>query len=483
MAISSAGIGSGLDVKTIVEKLMAVEALPRTRLQEQQSAIQTKISAYGSLQSSLSSFRDAAQALTRATTWGATTATSADANSVSVSGSSSAAAGNYAVDVQQLAKAQSVASTAYASSSATVGEGELTIELGKYPPPPEPGFVARAAISALSIPISSSDSLTSMRDKINAAGAGVTASIITDSSGARLVLSGSSTGSDNAFRVSGTGGAAAFSFDLTDPSSPMKKTQEAQDAKATINGLDITSPSNILTDVVQGMTLTLQKPTGTYGKGDDADKFTSSGAIQVTASQDNTTMKAAIQSFVGAYNTLASTLKSQTKYDEATKKGATLQGDNTAVSLQRQLREVVSGSTSASSVFSNLSQAGIELQADGQLKVSETKLTSALSKLPELKKMFSASSSDKTQDGLAQRMRAFGDQVLGSDGALTTRVSGLNASIKLKDKQVEMLELREAQTQKRIQAQYSALDTKVAGLTALNTYITQQITNWNKSTG
>ena len=468
-SISSAGIGSGLDVESIITKLMSIEKAPVVQLQTQASAIQTKISAFGSLQSAVSTFRDAAQGLTKSDTWGATTATSADAASVSAVGSSSALAGSYAVKVQSLAAAQSVASTAYASSSAVVGAGDMTIEVGAWDLT-EPGFAARATINALSIPISSTDTLADVRDKINAAGGAVRASIVTDSSGARLVLSSSTTGASNGFRVTGSGGAAAFTYDATDGSSPMTRTQTASDAKAFVNGLEINSATNNLSDVIQGLTLNLNKVT--------------TDTVQINVAQDNTAMKTSVQNFVNAYNSLASTLATQTKYDDATKTAGTLQGDSTAVALQRQLRSLVAAPSGASSVFSSLSQVGVELQADGTLKVSDTKLVSALSSnLAEVKKLFANTSltDDTSTNGVAQRLRSFGDTVLGTDGMLTTRKAGLSSNLTRNKDQQDAYTTRLESTEKRIRAQYTALDTKVASLTALNTYITQQITNWNKS--
>ncbi|WP_457334765.1 flagellar filament capping protein FliD [Rhizobacter sp. P5_C2] len=469
-SVTSAGIGSGLDVESIITKLMAVEKLPVAQLQTEATKVQTKISAYGSIQSAVSSFRDAAQALTRSATWGATTASSADASSITVSSGSSAAAGNYAVSVSKLAAAQSVASTSFASSSTVVGEGGLTIDVGSWDVT-EPGFKARATINSMNIAISATDTLADVRDKINAAAGGVSASIVTDSSGARLVLSSSSTGVDNGFRVTASGsGPSAFAYDATDGSAAMTRTQTASDAKAKINGLEITSASNTLNDVVQGLTMNLQKVT--------------TGDVQVSVAQDNTSIKSALTNFTAAYNGLASLLKTQTKYDDATKTAGTLQGDSTAVSLQRQLRSMLTGTGSASSAFPTLSSIGLEIQTDGTLKISDTKLTSALGNLTEMKKAFANSDTvDSANDGFAQKLRALGDQVLGTDGSLAARTTGLNSSLKDNQERQDNITDRMTATEKRLRAQYTALDTKMAGLNTLSTYITQQIANWNKSTG
>ena len=470
-SVTSAGIGSGLDVESIITKLMTVEKAPVTQLQTVASKIQTQISAYGSVQSAVSSFRDAALALTKATTWGVTTANSADTSAITVSSGSTAAAGNYSVSVQTLAAAQSVASTSFESSSAVVGEGGLTIDVGAWDVG-EPGFKARATISSMNIAISATDTLADVRDKINSAGGGVSASIVTDSSGARLVLSSAATGVNNGFRVVGTGaGPSAFTYDTTDETAPMKRSQKAADAEATINGLAVTSASNTLNDVVQGLTMNLQKVTG-------------ANTVQIGVAQDNTAIKSSITNFTAAYNALSSLLKTQTKYDDSTKAAGTLQGDSTAVALQRQLRSVLGASGSASSSFPTLSSIGLEIQTDGSLKVSDTKLNNALGKLSEMKKAFANSDlSDSANDGFAQKLRALGDQVLGTDGSLAARTAGLNTTLKNNQSQQDAITTRMTDTEKRLRAQYTALDTKMAGLNTLSTYISQQIANWNKSTG
>ena len=126
--------------------------------------------------------------------------------------------------------------------------------------------------------------------------------------------------------------------------------------------------------MVQGLTLNLSKVT--------------TGNVQLTVTQDNTAIKKSIQDFVNSYNSLASQMAALTKYDDSTKTAGTLQGDSTAVSLQRQMRNLLTGASGASSVFATLSDAGIQMQATGQLSINDSKLTTALTNLPELKKMF-----------------------------------------------------------------------------------------------
>lgn len=464
-SVSSAGIGSGLDVESIVTKLMSIEQRPVAQLKTQASTIQTKISAFGQLQSALSTFRDAASSLGRVNTWGAATAASSDTN-VRVTATEGAVAGNYAVSVQSLAAAQSAVTRAFDSADDLVGAGTLRVEIGSFG---QAGFAPQPNLDAMNIDISATDTLTTVRNKINAAGAGVSAIIVNDATGARIIISSTNPGTGSVFRTSGDGGAAEFGFDPGAEVNAMTQTQPAADAQLTINGLAVTSPSNTLSDVVQGLTINLMAPT--------------TGTAQISVVQDNDALKKSVTTFVESYNALATMLRTQTKYDEATKTAGTLQGDSTAVALQRQLRNLVTGSSPASSVYSTLNSVGVAMQADGTLKIDDAKLTTALnSNLGEVRRLFSASNtSDPTQNGVATRLRLFADQVLATEGALTTKTAGLNTSLTLNRKRQDELTDRLALTESRLRAQYTTLDTNMAKMSALNSYITNQVAAWNKS--
>lgn len=466
--ISSAGIGSGLQVEDIITKLMSIEKQPVTRLQTQASTIQTKISAFGQLQSALSSFRDASQSLTRATTWGASTATSSDPTSIQVTAGEGAVPGNYAISVQSLASSHAAVTRTYDSADELVGAGTLRVEIGSFG---QAGFAPQPNLAAMSIDISPTDSLATVRNKINAAGAGVSAVIVNDVTGTRLVISSTNPGSSNAFRLSGDGGAADLSFDPDQPVNAMTQTQAPADAQVTINGLQIATSGNRLTDTVQGLTINLNRET--------------TGTVQINVTQDNTALKTSVQGFVDSYNALAKMLSAQTKYDETTKSAGKLQGDSTAVSLQRQLRNALTASSPASSVYASLNSVGVALQADGTLKIDDTKLTTALnSNLTEVRSLFSVTNATTpSENGIATRMRLFADQMLASEGALTTKTAGLNTSLTLNQKRQDEFTNRMALTEARLRAQYSALDTNMSRLTALNTYITNQVAAWNKSSG
>lgn len=480
-SVSSLGIGSGLDANSIVTKLVTLESQPITDLQTAASKIQTKISAYGQIQSAVSSVRDAARKLTSTDLWTATTATSADTTAINATTTSGAQVGTYSVDVTSLAKPQSIVSnTALASSSTTVGSGSLSIELGTWT---DNTFAGATGGTPIMVTVAASDTLADIRDKINNSGAGVKASIITDSSGARLVMQSATTGEANGFRITATdddgngtdaAGLSALAYDPANGTTGTKLTQAASDAVATINNIEVKSPTNTLSEVISGLTITLSKVTNTTG--------TSPNPVNITVGQDTASITKAITDFATAYSSMATLLKTNTKYDESTKTAGTLQGDSGALSVQNQFRAIVGSSSNASSTFGTLSSIGLEIQTDGTIKVNTTKLTSSLANSAEVKKLFANSdSADAANDGVMTRLRTLGDNLLGVDGSITTRTAGLKQSITDNEARQDALQARVDLYEKRLRAQYSSLDTIMAGLSSQSNYVTQMINSLNSS--
>lgn len=477
-ALTSLGVGSGLDAESIVTKLVALERQPINQLQTQASTIQSKISAFGKIQSAVSTLRDAASKLTSPSLWSSTTATSAD-SSVAFTTSAGAVAGNYNVSVGTLAAGQAVVSnTTLGASTATLGSGTLTFELGSWSGTGASSiFTGKTGASAVNVTIDAADSLETIRDKINSSGAGVKASIINDASGARLVMNSENTGASNGFRVTTTdadgnntdaSGLSALAYDPAASTAGTTQTQAASNAAATINGVSVTSESNTFSNVLTGISISVNKVT--------------TAPVSVSVAQDNTTITKAITDFASAYSALDSLLKSNTKYDDGTKTAGTLQGDSTAISLMAQFRSTLGASTTASSVFSTLSSIGLETQSGGALTVNTTKLTNALSNLSEVKKLFSAA--DLTgggADGIATKFRTLADNLLGVEGAITTRTAGLNTSVTNNQKRQDTLEARSTLYEKRLRAQYSALDKTMASISTQSSYVTQMISAYNKS--
>jgi len=477
-SITSTGIGSGLDVAGILDKLMAVEKQPLTQLQDQATSLNTKLSSVGKLQSSFAALQTKANALTSTSLWGGTTATSADATAVKVSTSTGAVAGSYAVAVNKLAVGQTVTGTALKDSAATLSEGTLTIELGSYGAgTPAADFTPKAGTSAVSITLGAGEtSLAAIRDKINSAGAGVTATLVTDATGTRLSLRSRDTGAENAFRIGVTEavddgnaatGLSALAYDATAASSTMGRSTTAGNADLTVNGIAISSASNTLNNVVDGLTLSLQK--------------TTTDPVDVSVAADTASIKTAVTDFVTAFNALASFIKTQTAYNADSKTAGALQGDQSTLALQSQLRAVINEGSTASSTWSRLSEIGLTLKTDGTLDTNATKLDNALGNLPELRKLLATDGSTSAESGFVRRFKNLADAALGSDGVFATRTTSIQASVTRNSKSQDAMQKRLDQTQARLQAQYSALDTTMAKLNNLSTYMTQQITQFNKT--
>lgn len=471
MAISSTGLGSGLDVESIVSSLMAVERKPAALLETAATEMKSQLSTYGQLNSYVSAFQDKARALNSTTLWSSTLATSSDATAASVSTNSSAAAGSYSLVVSKLAVAESASSVAFPSKTHSLGEGKLTIELGSWTGNPAT-FGAKTGSNSVTIDIGPGESsLAAVRDKINAAGAGVTATVIYDSTGARLSIRSTETGTDNAFRISATEttpganglGLSTLAYQR-DGSGGMTNNEKAGNASAKLNGLDISSASNTLTDVADGLTIKLLKESAT--------------PVTLGVTQDTASMNTAVTDFVTAYNDLSKFIATQTKYNADSKVAGKLQGDRTVIGLQAQMREILRGTSTASTKYTSLSDIGLEVQKDGTLKTNSTKLNNALANPTELRKMMSsADTTNATSSGIVYRFNKLADQLLKAEGPLESRTAGIQSSINRNNKRVADMEVRLANTETRLKKQYEVLDTNMAKLSALGSYVSTQLSS------
>ncbi|MEO7150646.1 MAG: flagellar filament capping protein FliD, partial [Burkholderiaceae bacterium] len=432
----------------------------------------------GQIQSKLSALRDAASALGQAGTWSQTLGSSADPSAVGVTTGSTTRAGSYNVQVTALAAAQSAATAvSYASPDAVFGEGTLDIQLGAWS---AGTFTPKTGAASASITIGpGSQTLAQVRDAINGANVGVTASVLTDASGSRLVLRSSATGAANGFRVgvtdadggnADTAGLSALAYDPEKvAATAMTLAQSAADATALLDNLPITSASNTLSGVIDGITLTLSKVTAT--------------PVQVSATTDAESIRKKIDAFVTAYNDVNALLAAQTKYDDATKTAGALQGDSAALGIRSQLRNLIGITSGGSSAFGRLSDIGFDIKTDGSLSLNATKLGNGLANLTEITKLFSNHDPlVPANDGIATQLRKLTDRMLAFDGTVQSHTEGLQHKLELNKDRQEQLESRVLRTEARLRAQYSALDTQMNQLAGLSSYVQQQIANWNKST-
>lgn len=201
----------------------------------------------------------------------------------------------------------------------------------------------------------------------------------------------------------------------------------------------------------------------------------------MTVGADTAAMKKNIQDFVNAYNAINDLLSSSTKYDAETKTAGALQGDNTAVGLQGALRMLTMGTAGGTGAFQRLADAGISMERGGKLVVNNGKLDAALKDPVALKALFATPAEGSGGGGIAVQFRNFTSPLLSLDGLMNNKADALNEAVKRNTSEQDKVNSRAAVVEKRLRAQYTALDAKMGSLSALNSYISAQVSQWNKS--
>ena len=469
--LNAPGVGSGLDVKGMITQLMAVEQKPLTQLSTQEAKYQAKLSSLGSISGALSSMQVAAKALASASAVN-NSASSSDSSVLTATAGSDAQPGAYSVTVNKLAQPQKLLAAGVASTSSAIGSGSdttLTFSFGSITGTPDGAgsyaspttFAANAAKTPVAVLITSSNNtLAGIRDAINAAGAGVTASIINDggSSPYRLTITSNDTGLANSLKISssddsavaGTIGALLAynpaSTDGTAGTQKLSQTQVARDADLTIDGVAITSASNTVAEAIQGVTLTLAKEAATS---------------QVTIARNTSGITTSLGALVSAYNTVNSAIA------RPTAKGAVLQGDSGVLALQRQVVNLLGGIYNSGGAYTRMSDLGVSFQKDGTLVLDSAKLATAMS---------------ANTVGVAALTTALGNAIdsaatglIGSSGPISTKTASINLSIKAIGTRRTEMQSHLDDVQARYTKQFSALDTLISNMNATSTYLTQQL--------
>lgn len=472
--ISSPGVGTnGLDVKSIISQLVTLEKRPLDTLKLQAATVNTKISAFGQIKSLVSTLADAASKLTSVTGWNGVTTTSSDSKFVSATAVGGTLPTTFSVEVQSLAKAQATASAALLPAGGALGAGTVRLELGKWSG--SPASFTPGSGQPVEITISATDKLSDVASKINGSGAGVTATILTDASGERLLLRSKSTGEESGFRLSVLEGADADpqSAGNTDASGLSRLvagtvvTQAAADAKATVNGIAVTSGTNTFASTISGVTFKAEQVT--------------TAPIEITVGKDEAAIQSNIDGFVKAYNDINQLLQEATKYDAKTNSAGLLQGDSTAVALQNSLRNAIQSISTGGGAFKRLADVGITQQLGGNLAVDSVKLSKALVGNPEDVKGLFRNTGGGSADGIAVQLKALTTNLLSNDGFFKSKDDTLQLSLKRNSQDQTRVNEKVNAFEKRITQRYNALDTQLSSLNGLNAYISQQVAAWNKS--
>lgn len=470
--ITSQGVGSSLDVAGIVRQLMQIERTPLDKVIQQKTSYDARISALGSINSTLASLQSSLEGLKTGSSTLANSVESSDTAILNATGSSGAVAGNYSVEVSQLAQSQKLVATGQADTTTAIGNGTLTIDLGtisggtfddvtgKYT---GAGFASNASGPFDIVIDATNNTLGGIRDAINDAGIGVTATIVNDGDPAnpqRLVLSSTNSGAEQSMSISVAGDAALSDLLSHDPTGTqnLSQTITAQDANFKVDGIDITKSSNSVTDVIAGVTLDL--------------KATNVGApINVSVTKDTDSAKTAVEEFVKGYNDLLAEIRKQTDSGSGEGTKGALASDSITRQILSSVRNVLTTApTGITGNYNNLSDIGVSFQADGTIALDETKLSAAIQDdNNNVAELFSSA------DGYATRLDSVLTDMLGLNGTIATRTNAYEDRISTLEDRELTLEGRLERTEVRFRAQFTNLDILMSNMSTTSGFLSQQL--------
>ncbi len=423
MAIQATGIGaSGLDVNSLVSQLVAAERAPLDqRIRTRETTITTKLSAFSTLKGALANVKAALQALKTGDVLAGRTASLSDSSAFRVSFGNGSVAGNYAVEVVSLASTHKMSSALFPSATSAPGNGNLTITQGS---------------DSFSFSVGAGTTLEKIVETINtqADNTGVKATLMSTPDGVRLLLSSEEGGAGNAITLSGSGSLDAFTSGFTVNST-------GADALVKIDGVSVTSPTNTLVNVMQGVTLNLTsaKPGTVINFGVQAD----------TAGAEDRLRK-----LVTEYNNFVATSRRLRAFDASNNSAGPLIADSLVRNIEMALRrELTAPTSSAAADFNSVLAMGFAIGNDARLSINDTRFkTALLDRLEDVVQVFTAS------DGLVARLDALLDTQLASDGLIQSRTDGLNSSKRRLDQDKLAVENRMSAVEKRYRKQFVSLD-------------------------
>lgn len=448
MGISSAGIGSGLDVNSLVSQLLQLERQPLNSLTTKKQTFNDQLSAFGKVKSDLDAFKTAVGSLKLDMDFSAAKATSANTSIATATAANTARPGSYDIKVSQLAQAgvksmlTGVADPKAALTPAASGTFNFSVGSG-------------ASQKTFNISLDGSESLSDIRDKINAAtitADGKTktqtlasASIINTGTSAapsyKLVIASTGQGTDNDVTIDSGLKTALGGFDETK--------QAAKNAQFSVNGLDVERSTNSITDVIDGVTLNLVS----------AD---SSKSFNLSVARDTEAITKKVNDFISAYNKLASTVTTQHQ------KGGTLEADNSATSVIYQLQNIFNEPAKiAGNDLNYLAQVGISFKKDGTLSLDSATFTKAL----ETNSSNVVSLFTDTDRGFAHRLYDTASNMLSTDGIVDARIKGLNSRIKTIDTNMDRENVRLDNMETRLRRQYANLDSTLGVMKNTSSYL------------
>lgn len=432
--ISSLGIGSGLDLATLVEQLVVAERAPaQNRINLKQAQAQTKLSAFGSLRSAIANLESSVEKLQSFKA--GMKATSASPDAVSVTVGDAPVAGVYNVVVHELASAQSLASEAFDDIDAALGEGTLTLTVGD-------------TVTEIEL-ADGANSLAAVRDAINDSDAGVNAVIVRDGDAYRLLLSSAETGAANAMTLTVDG-----SVDARLASDQMTETAAARDALFSVNGLELTASTNTIEDVIDGITLTLKQV------GEDP--------VAIRVEQDREGVRKALEDVVAKYNALVTQIRDLGRAGVEGAQRGTLVGDSTLRAVESGIAGIFSAALGEpGSGLERLLDLGFSTDVQGKASLDAEKLADALAT--------DSAGVEALVGAFAERFTGMLDAYTADDGLLDARTDGLNTELRRLRNDRDALDRRMEQLEARLRAQFTALDSLLAQFQSTSNYLASQL--------
>jgi flagellar hook-associated protein 2 len=448
MATTGAVGGSTIDVQSLVSQLISAEAAPQQRiLQAREVKYNTTISALGALKGALSGFQSALDPLRAADIYDARTAVSADNDILTATATSAAANGVYNIEVMDLASGHQLRTgPIIGGSSSVIGTGTLTLSVGGNSFNVEID-ATNYTVAGIAAAINNSEGNT-----------GVQATLITGVDGTRLVFTADKTGEASEITVEQSGGDGGLASLAT---ANLTQTQEARDARISVAGVEAVSNTNVFSDVIEGVTLSIKAKLATPGE-----------TVALTVSRNTSATTDAVKKFVTAYNAMTGEIAKQRSFNSATKVAGPLFGDTMLRGVEEQIRHALNDPISGAGVFDTLASIGIKTNAAGKLELNEEKLKTAMeTDSGVVNKLFGG------DNGMAERMHALMKTKLDNGSEIDSRSTSANNGLQQLDKQKQALEARLTVMQARLMKEYTALDSLLSSMQSTSAYLAQQLAN------
>jgi flagellar hook-associated protein 2 len=473
--VSSLGAGSGIDTKALAQSLVDAERTPRKdRIDAKIAKEEARITGHGAIKYSLSQLQSALAKFKDASQFASINPSNSQPSAFGITTDTRAGAGTYNIEVSQIAKATRLATAAMSSTSQPLNSGAaFTLDFNFYnntPPVASPPATTRT--QSVNIPAGST-SLAGIVNTVNASSdtTGIRAQLVKTGVGYSVTFTGP-TGAGNAFEMSG------LPADLSLMASPL---QSAQDAKVSVDGLDITSQSNAISDAIEGVTLDLYAPT------------TAGSPARLDLSRQTTSIKDSIKALVTAYNEFDDGLTVLGDKDSKVQGyGGTMVGDSLLNTVRSQIRtmltkdaKVMSTPADANTAASVLNpdvyaarHVGLSFDRNGKLTLDETKLDKALSThFDQVVTMFTANKSGQSiyspaDGGLAGNAVKNIDKMLRTTGVIDSESNNANVKIKKYKEDLTQLEDRMQALLTRYTKQFSVMDSIVGQSNSTRTSLT-----------